>query len=308
MFTHRCIYITKAATPQQSCEEFFRLKGANLSGINLRQADLVQGNFVGAYLLEADLEGANLSGSDLSFSNCMGANFTDATLEGANFEGADLCETNFARATLRCANFKGANLLSAEMIDADIEGANFQGANLEGTNFEGADLSKAYFDETYLRDLNIGNFNLPETDHKDANFSDSTHNETKSPEIELQTHTFDKTVFNQRPSIESSKEDLIMNFDAIKPDMIEEAINDLIEKVKANIQFDQLKAICKKEDFAEKTAKIDFKQGDIVTHHGQVAFKLDFNISYNLSLLLDRNGKIIKISALLQDKLISNDD
>ena len=93
-----------------------------------------------------------------------------------------------------------------------------------------------------------------------------------------------------------------MDSDAAKPAMIEEAINDLIEKVKANIQFDQLKVICKKEDFTDKTAKIDFKQGDIVTHHGQVAFKLDFNLSYNLSLLLDRNGKIIKISAQLQDK------
>ena len=84
-----------------------------------------------------------------------------------------------------------------------------------------------------------------------------------------------------------------MDLNAVNPDMIEEAVSDLIEKVKSNIQFDQVKAICKPQDFIEKIDKIDFKHGDIVTNNGQVAFKLDFKISYNLSLLLDRKGKLI---------------
>ena len=84
-----------------------------------------------------------------------------------------------------------------------------------------------------------------------------------------------------------------MDLDAVKPDTIEEAVSDLIEKVKSNIQFDQVKAICAHKHFIEKIDKIDFKHGDIVTNNGQVAFKLDFKISYNLSLLLDRKGKLI---------------
>jgi hypothetical protein len=75
--------------------------------------------------------------------------------------------------------------------------------------------------------------------------------------------------------------------------MIEEAVIDLIEKVKSNIQLDQVKAICKHQHGIGKIDKIDFEHGDIVTHNGQVAFKLDFKISYNLSLLLDRKGKLI---------------
>ena len=275
--------------------QFISLRGANLSGINFRQADLLRGSFVSAYLDDADLASANLSGGDFSFSKCTGANFSDANLEGANFEGANLNEANFKKASLRCANFKGANLLSAEMIDADIEGANFIGANLEGTNFEGAELFKADFDETYLRGLNIENINLPEAEHGDANFSDSIQNETKSPEIELKTHTFDKATQNRRPSIKSSKEDLFVDLDAIKPAMIEEAIVDLIEKLKSNIQIDQVKAICAHKHFIESIDKIDFKNGDIVAHDGEVAFKLDFNITYNLSLLLDREGKLINV-------------
>jgi uncharacterized protein YjbI with pentapeptide repeats len=273
---------------------FVSLKSAKLSGINFRQADLLQGIFVGAYLDDADLARANLSGGDFSFSNCMGANFTDATLEGVNFEGADLSETNFARATLRCANFKGANLSASEMIDADIEGANFQGANLEGTNFEGVDLFKADFDEIYLRDI-IPIINLSKIDHKDANFTDFMQDATNSPEIELNNHLIEKTGINQKPSIKSSKEDLIVDLDVFKPDVIEEAILDLIENLKSNIQFDLIKAICKQQNLLDTIDKFDFKNGDIVTHDDQVAFKLDYNISYNLSLLLDRKGKLINV-------------
>jgi len=47
--------------------------------------------------------------------------------------------------------------------------------------------------------------------------------------------------------------------------------------------------------FIESIDKIDFKNGDIVAHDGKVAFKLDFNITYNLSILLDREGKLINV-------------
>ena len=84
-----------------------------------------------------------------------------------------------------------------------------------------------------------------------------------------------------------------MDSNAVNPGMIEKAVIDLIEKVKSNIQLDQVKAICERQLGIEKIDKIGFKHGDIVTHNGQVAFKLDFKISYNLSLLLDRKGKLI---------------
>ena len=44
----------------------------------------------------------------------------------------------------------------------------------------------------------------------------------------------------------------------------------------------------------KKIDKIECTNGDIVTHNDQIAFKLDFKISYDLSLLLDRHGKSIR--------------
>ena len=66
-------------------------------------------------------------------------------------------------------------------------------------------------------------------------------------------------------------------------------------KEKSNIKFDDIKRLCAHHHFIEKMDKIDFQHGDIVTHDRKVAFKLDFKITYNLSLLVDREGKMINV-------------
>jgi uncharacterized protein YjbI with pentapeptide repeats len=275
--------------------QFVSLKGAKLSGINLRQADLLNASLSDANLDGADLEGANLCGANLSYSKCIGANFADANLEGTNLEGADLEETNFTRAILRGANFKGANLTSSDMIDANLEDANFERANLKGANFGGANLDKANFEKTDLEVLDFRHTNLLEVERKNANLTGLMLNETKSPKIRLNNNKVNKTFLNREPNIKSSKGDLFVDTNAVNSSIIDEAVVDLIKKLKSNIQLDQVKAICEHQHGKEKIDKIDLEQGDIVTHNGQVAFKFDFKISYNLILLLDRKGNLINM-------------
>lgn len=259
---------------------FASLRNANLSGVNFRQAELLNVSLINANLNGADLEGANLSEADLSFSNCTGANFCDVNLEGANFEGANLFKANFTRSILRGANFKGADLTYAEIVDANITGADFKGAKIEAATFEGANLDKANF-EAYL----------PEAELKDTNISDPILKETKSQRAGINDHESDKT--KRRLSVKTAKEDLFVDSKSVNPNMIDEAVVDLIRKVKSSIHIDQVKARCKQQPDIEKIAKVDFEHGDIVTHNDQVAFKLDYRISYKLSLLLDRKGNLI---------------
>jgi uncharacterized protein YjbI with pentapeptide repeats len=274
--------------------QFVSLRDANLSGINFRKADLLKGSFAGACLEGADLVGANLAGGDLSFSECMGANFTDANLEGANLEGANLSRTNFKGAILRGARFAGADLSFSQIIDANIEGTDFKGAKMEAANFKGINIDDANFDEIHREALNNKN-HLHQVNFKDDTISNPPLYKTKSPESVGKNHKSDKAALNQTSNIESAKEDLFVDLDAIEPTMIEGAINRLMEELRTNIGVDQVKAICKHQNFIETTDKIDFKDGDIVIYDGQVAFKLDFEISINLSLLLDRKGKTKKI-------------
>ena len=271
---------------------FVSLRNANLSGVNFRQAELLNVNLSNANLDGADLEGANIAEGDFSFSNCSGANFCDANLEGANFEGANLVKANFTRTILRGAKFKGADLSFSEMVDANLEGADFKGAKLEAANFGGANLDKANFEETSLKVLNIDEY-LPRTNLRGNVNSDSLRKETTSSESVIKNHRSHKDNLTRNSNIKSAKEDLFVDSNAVKPNLIEEAVLDLIKKVKSSLQIEQVKARCKQQPDIEKIANVDFVHGDIVTHNDQVAFKLDYKISYKLSLLLDRKGKLI---------------
>ena len=104
---------------------------------------------------------------------------------------------------------------------------------------------------------------------------------------------FDETTLNERSIIQLAKEDLFVDSNAAKSNMIDEAVLDLIKKVKSSIPIEQVQARCKQQPDINKIAKVEFEHGDIVTHNDQVAFKLDYKISYKLCLLLDRKGNLI---------------
>ena len=96
---------------------------ANLSGANLRWADLS-----GADLSEANLRWADLSVADLSEANLRGADLRWANLSGANLSGANLRGADLSVADLRRADLRGADLSEANLSGADLRGANPSGA------------------------------------------------------------------------------------------------------------------------------------------------------------------------------------
>jgi len=123
----------------------YDLSGANLRGADLSDADLRGANLRGANLSDADLSDANLRGADLSGANLRGANLSDADLSDAdlsdaNLRGANLSGANLSDADLSDANLRGANLRGADLSDANLRGANLSDANLRGADLRGADL------------------------------------------------------------------------------------------------------------------------------------------------------------------------
>lgn len=113
--------------------EVAQVKGARLSGRNLRFAD-----GWGAFLAKADLRGANLEGAYLFRANLQRADLTRANLEGAVLIEASLQGGNFDFANLQKATLIRANLKRAVLI-----GANLQGADLFRSELQGADLRDA---------------------------------------------------------------------------------------------------------------------------------------------------------------------
>ncbi|MBI4300618.1 MAG: pentapeptide repeat-containing protein [Chloroflexi bacterium] len=66
------------------------LSGADLRGANLQKAFLTRVDLSGAQLQNADLREANIGGTNLSGANLAGADLTSANMHRTNFRGASL--------------------------------------------------------------------------------------------------------------------------------------------------------------------------------------------------------------------------
>jgi uncharacterized protein YjbI with pentapeptide repeats len=147
------------------------LSDADLRGVVLIKADLIEADLGRADLRGTDLRGAALTKADLreaklSKARFRGANLSDADLRGAilseaSLVGADLSDANLNKADLRGANLGGANLLQADLREADLSeadltGVHFNEANLSEANLSEANLSMADLSRADFRGVNLG--------------------------------------------------------------------------------------------------------------------------------------------------------
>lgn len=151
---------------------------ASLWSLNTPGAD-----YTGANFEEIQIVDSNLSGANFTVANLKGVIFARCDLSGANFSSANLEDCYFNEVDLRRANFRGADLHSAEgffnvgyksriahleqvdFSDADLSNVSFSFARLDGarlvnsdlrntvllgTHLEGADLTGAKISNTWL--------------------------------------------------------------------------------------------------------------------------------------------------------------
>jgi hypothetical protein len=109
------------------------LEEVNLSGANLRSAELIGARLFDANLSDADLVDANLFGTTLS----------RADLSGAKLRGAKLSRSVLELTNLRCADLSGANLVEAHFLWADLSSANLSDAFMGGTTLIEVNLEDA---------------------------------------------------------------------------------------------------------------------------------------------------------------------
>jgi uncharacterized protein YjbI with pentapeptide repeats len=144
------------------------MRGIDLAGLPLWNADLSSAQLDQASLYATDLRQANLSGAHLSQALAWAADLEQAVLFGAHLQGvclffanlkgaflarADLKEASLLGAQLPGADLKRANLTQADLRTAQLRGAQMYGAILNGAHLEGTDLSDVVgLSEQQLRD------------------------------------------------------------------------------------------------------------------------------------------------------------
>lgn len=145
------------------------LIGANLSNARLQNANLQMARLEGSRLVHAIMKrvfmsGARLESADLCFVNMKDISLQDAYLEDANFyaaniDGRNIFDMKFNRAKLDGVSFSGADLKMVDFREASLEGADFYMAKLEhldlsaahllGASFRSVDLKNVHIDETF---------------------------------------------------------------------------------------------------------------------------------------------------------------
>jgi uncharacterized protein YjbI with pentapeptide repeats len=131
------------------------LTGADLSDMDLRDADLS-----GAFFESVRFDGADLRGAKL-----VGAVLAHGSLCDVRLDGADLCKANLGKAKLHRANFSDANLNEAKLGGADfneaiLHRARLDGADLHGTSFIGADATGVLGDKLILVETKLAGTKL----------------------------------------------------------------------------------------------------------------------------------------------------
>ena len=131
------------------------LSGTNLRYANLSMANLTQVDLSGAHLQYAELTRAILIEANLFDTKLWHANMHAADLSGANLWGAELLNTNLVTASLRGAELYVTDLSGADLENADLSSAELLLTDLSDTNLSGVDFSGARMDRVILRNANL---------------------------------------------------------------------------------------------------------------------------------------------------------
>ena len=154
---------------------YVRAPQVNISGAELRNADLMgavlrRANLSGCFLNPCHLYHADLRESDLSNALFNGSNMRGADLRGANLTGADLDRVILSDADLSGANLTNANLQRSSLVGAKLKGTNLEGANFAGASLVRSDLSDALLTSADLFQTQIWNCDVSGADFTGAAF------------------------------------------------------------------------------------------------------------------------------------------
>lgn len=175
------------------------LSGIDLKSANLKSADLSRANLSGSELTQANLKSANLTGAnlqntklnsaDLSFTSMGGVNLSDAKLTNAILSKADLTAANLQNADLQGARFSGfagqANLTSTNLSSANLRDVDLSNIRLLEANLSNANLSSARLDGATLNGANLSGANLTGAHLTNARLTHSNLQGTKLTGVDL---------------------------------------------------------------------------------------------------------------------------
>jgi hypothetical protein len=81
------------------------------------------------------------------------------------------------------------------------------------------------------------------------------------------------------------------------PTVIKSGENELIDSITADMDWGAIGKVFLEKHKLDIDEDVEYKSGDIIVHANQIAYKLNFDVKVNLSILLDREGNYIALSS-----------
>lgn len=92
------------------------------------------------------------------------------------------------------------------------------------------------------------------------------------------------------------------------PETIQESEKEFIDAINAELDWDSIeKLLLEKHKFAIQD-EVDYKEGNLIVHDNQIAYKFDFEIKVPLSVIFNRQGECVEISTTRDDVESQDDD
>ncbi len=141
---------------------------ADLSDAQMKEAKLTGANLSRVLMNRTNLSRATLNQADLSGANLSDANLSSTKLIGVNMRGAVLANASLTGADLGEANLSQANLYAARLVRVSALGIQLQLANLTESDWQGADLSGADLSRANLRNADFSTTRLTGANFRNA--------------------------------------------------------------------------------------------------------------------------------------------
>ena len=79
-------------------------------------------------------------------------------------------------------------------------------------------------------------------------------------------------------------------------DVIKSGERELIDTIIGDLDWSSIEAIVRERHKLQIKDDVEYRQGDIIVHQNQVAYKLDFDVKMTLSIVFDRNGNCLSMA------------
>ncbi|WP_022669384.1 hypothetical protein [Desulfospira joergensenii] len=82
------------------------------------------------------------------------------------------------------------------------------------------------------------------------------------------------------------------------PESIKESEKEFIDTINAELDWEAIEKMLIEQHHFTLQDEVDYKNGDLIVHNDQIAYRFDFEIKVPLSLIFNRQGECLEMSTL----------